>query len=78
MYAMKEMDMLSAKIDLLIKRLDERVQDKEAMMGTIYGGIDPYTLMAANRPSRRRWPNSPELAAWITQLIGIPRGIYKD
>ena len=32
---MMEMDMLFAKIYLLMKRLDERAQDKEAMMGTI-------------------------------------------
>ena len=32
---MKEMDMLFAKIDLLMKRLEERAQDKDAMMGTI-------------------------------------------
>ena len=32
---MKETDMLSAKIDLLMKRLDERAQEKEAMMGIV-------------------------------------------
>ena len=32
---MKETDMLSAKIDLLMKRLEERAQDKDAMMGTV-------------------------------------------
>jgi len=35
MHTMKETDMLFAKIDLLMKRLDERAQDKEAMMGTV-------------------------------------------
>ena len=35
MYTMKEMDMLATKIDLLMKRLDEWVQDKEVMMGTV-------------------------------------------
>ena len=29
---MKEMDMLSTKIDLLMKRLEERAQEKDAMM----------------------------------------------
>jgi hypothetical protein len=29
------MDMLAAKIDLLMKRLEERAQDKEAMKGTV-------------------------------------------
>ena len=48
---MKEMDMLSTKIDLLMKRLEERAQDKDAMMGTVqamdshmtcevYGNVD--------------------------------------
>ena len=32
---MKEMDMLSAKIDLLMKRLEEHAQDKDAMLGTV-------------------------------------------
>jgi hypothetical protein len=32
---MKETDMLSAKIDLLMKRLEKQAQDKDAMIGTI-------------------------------------------
>ena len=32
---MKKTDMLSVKIDLLMKRLEERAQDKDAMMGTV-------------------------------------------
>jgi hypothetical protein len=28
--------------------------------------------------ARTRWSNSPEQAARITQLIGVPRGIYED
>jgi hypothetical protein len=35
MHIVKEIDMLFAKIDLLMKRLDERAQDKDAMMGTV-------------------------------------------
>ena len=35
MHTVKETDMLVAKIDLLMKRLDERAQDKEAMKGTV-------------------------------------------
>ena len=35
MHTMKETDILSAKIDLLMKRLEERAQDKDAMMGTV-------------------------------------------
>ena len=32
---MKEADMLAAKMDLLLKRLDERATNKEAMKGTV-------------------------------------------
>ena len=32
---MKEADMLATKMDLLLKRLDERATDKEAMKGTV-------------------------------------------
>ena len=32
---MKKTDMLSTKIDLLMKRLEEWAQDKDAMMGTV-------------------------------------------
>jgi hypothetical protein len=32
---MKEADMLAVKMDLLLKRLDERAADKEAMKGTV-------------------------------------------
>jgi hypothetical protein len=31
MHIMNEVDMLAAKMDLLLKRLDERATDKEAM-----------------------------------------------
>ena len=35
MHTVKETNMLSAKIDLLMKRLEEQVHEKDAMMGTI-------------------------------------------
>ena len=35
MHTVKEMDMLAAKMDLLIKRLDERAHEKEAMYNTV-------------------------------------------
>ena len=35
MHIVKEMYMLSAKIDLLMKRLEEWAQEKDAMMGTV-------------------------------------------
>ena len=43
MHTVKETDMLSAKIDLLMKRLDERAQDKEALMGTVQA-MDPHMM----------------------------------
>jgi hypothetical protein len=35
MHSMKEVDMLAAKIDLLMKRLEDRVTKKEAMKSTV-------------------------------------------
>ena len=35
MHIMKEADMLAAKIDLLLSRLNERAHEKEAMKATI-------------------------------------------
>ena len=35
MHTVKETNMLSAKIDLLMKRLEEWAQEKDAMMGTV-------------------------------------------
>ena len=35
MHTMKEADMLATKMDLLMKRLDERAHEKEAMKGPI-------------------------------------------
>jgi len=35
MNTVKEMDMLFAKIYVLMKRLEEQAQDKDAMIGTI-------------------------------------------
>ena len=35
MQTLKETYMLTTKIDLLMKRLQERAQDKDAMMGTV-------------------------------------------
>ena len=35
MHTVKETDMLAAKLDLLMKRLDERAHEKEAMYGTV-------------------------------------------
>jgi hypothetical protein len=35
MHTVKEADMLAAKMDLLLKRLDQRAADKEAMKATV-------------------------------------------
>ena len=35
MHTVKEADMLAAKMDLLMKRLDERAHEKKAMKGTV-------------------------------------------
>jgi len=35
MHTVKEVDMLAAKMDLLLKRLDERATEKEAMNSTV-------------------------------------------
>jgi hypothetical protein len=35
MHTIKEADKLTAKIDLLLKKLGERAQEKEAMTGTV-------------------------------------------
>ena len=35
MHTVKEVDMLAAKMDLLLKRLDEHATDKDAIKGTV-------------------------------------------
>jgi hypothetical protein len=35
MHTVKEADMLATKMDLFLKRLDERATDKEAKKGTV-------------------------------------------
>jgi hypothetical protein len=42
------------------------------------GGIDPYTLMALHGPHQTRWPNSPERAAQISELLGELCGASRD
>jgi 3-deoxy-D-manno-octulosonic-acid transferase len=41
MHTVKETDMVAAKMDLLLKRPDERATDKEALKGTIQA-MDSY------------------------------------
>jgi hypothetical protein len=40
---MKETDVLAAKIDLLLKKLDERAADKEAMKSTVQA-VDSHMI----------------------------------
>jgi hypothetical protein len=49
-----------------------------AIAKTNCGGIDPYTLMAPLGPRQTRWPNSPERATWISELLGKLCGASKD
>jgi hypothetical protein len=42
------------------------------------GEIDLYTLMAPHGPLQTRWPNSPERAARISELLGEPCGASID
>jgi hypothetical protein len=42
------------------------------------GGIDPYTLMDPHGPHQTRWPNSPERATRISELLGEPCGASRD
>jgi hypothetical protein len=44
----------------------------------LWGGIDPYTLMALHGPHQTRWPNSPQRAARISDLLGEPCGASRD
>ena len=63
MHSMKEADMLVAKIDLLMKRLDDRATKKEAMKSTVKimdshmtcevcGGVG-HLGMTASRPTKK-------------------------
>ncbi|XP_066373621.1 uncharacterized protein [Miscanthus floridulus] len=58
-HTMKEMDMLVAKIDLLIKRLNERAQKKEAIYGTVKA-MDLHMTCEVYGESGHSWNNCPE------------------
>jgi hypothetical protein len=45
---------------------------------TSCGGINPYTLMATHGPRRMRWPNSPESATRMSELLGEQCGASRD
>ena len=64
---MKEADMLAAKMDLLLKRLDERATDKEAMKGTVQTIDSQMTCEVCGevRHSGNNYPETREDAAYI-------------
>ena len=59
MYTVKEADMLAAKMDLLLKRLDKRAADKEAMKGTIKA-MDSHMTCEVYREVRHSWNDCPK------------------
>jgi hypothetical protein len=64
---MKEADMLAAKMDLLMKRLDERAHKKETMRGTVQA-IDTHMtceVYGTVRHSGNDCPKTHEDAAYI-------------
>jgi hypothetical protein len=36
------------------------------------GGIDLYTLMDLHGPRQTKWPNLPQRATWISELLSEP------
>ena len=76
MHIVKDTNMLSAKIDLLMKRLEERAQDKDAMMGTIQAMDSHMTceLCGNIRHSGNDRPKTHEEAAFINNGFRHPSG----
>ena len=64
---MKEVDMLAAKMDLLLKRFDERAADKEAMKGTVKTMDSQMTceVYGEVRHSGNNYPETHEDVAYI-------------
>ena len=56
---MKDVDMLAAKMDLLLKRLDERAANKEAMKGTVKA-MDSHMTCEVYREVRHSWNDCPK------------------
>jgi len=67
MHTVKETDMLAAKMDLLLKRLDERATDKEATKGTVKATDSQMTCEVCGevRHSGNNCPKTYEHAAYI-------------
>jgi len=73
---MKETDMLAAKIDLLMKRLEEWAQDKEAMKGTIQALDSHMTCEVCGNigHSGNDCPKNHKEAAFINNGFHQPQG----
>ena len=67
MHTVKETDMLFAKIDLLMKRLKKRAQEKDAMVGTIQAMDSHMTCEVCGNAghSGNNCPKTREKAAYI-------------
>jgi hypothetical protein len=67
MHTVKEIDMLSAKIDLSMKRLEEWAQDKDGMMGTVQAIDSHMTCEVCGNVghSRNDCPKTHEEATFI-------------
>jgi len=76
MHTVKETDMLSTKIDLLMKRLEERAQDKDAMMGTIQAMDSHMTCEVCGNVghSGNDCPKTHKEAAFINNGFRQPSG----
>ena len=72
MHTMKEMDIIAAKIDLLMKRLEDRAQDKETMKGTIQALNSHMTCEVYGDVghSRNDCPKTHEEVAYINNGFG--------
>ena len=67
MHTVKDMDMLAAKIDLLMKRLDKCVAEKEAMKATVQATESQMTCEVCGevKHSGNNCPETHEDAAYI-------------
>jgi hypothetical protein len=76
MHTVKETDMLAARIDLLMKRLEERAQDKEAMKGIVQALDSHMTCEVCGNVghSGNDCPETREEAAYINNGFCQPQG----
>jgi hypothetical protein len=57
---------------------DEREEHWRERERVCVGGYRPVYLMAPHGPRQTRWPNSPERAARVSELLGEPCGASRD